>query len=590
AVEAFERFVEHVRSLSGEVDREFRRVVGGVTFVPVVLPVEEVFRAPEFNLLRAIRPMPQVRPVPVAVTRDIAGAGAPGPPAADAKPASSEVVAIFDGGLDPASPVFRPFVEYHDLTPEPPRPEYLQHGAMVTSAFLYGPVELGTPLSKPPGAVQHYRVLPPPARPTFDDSLYWVLDRLIETLRAPGAPRIVGLSFGPDTVVEEDAEPDRWTSELDALVAELGVTFVLAAGNNGLEDDALGFNRVMVPADMVNGIGVGACTTRRRGSRLARAPYSAKGWGRPGQRIAPLGVCFGGSDDEPFVAFDHCGRLAETQGTSFAAPLAMRGLCELSAGLGEERRDPATLRGFAAHFADRPRGHRPRLRELGFGRLRESYREVWECLPNEVSVVYQDFLSRGASTTMRLPFPDGLSPDTEITLSWTLSYVSSIEPANASEYTRSGFEVVFRPHENLRSIFEVESKKQLTVLDIVRDRTLLEEMLKTGTYSFNDVPPADSGWRKLRSESAQRLSGKWETVSHGELRLAAGALLHPRLDLLYLARREGALVDAGVEPLQIALVVTIRAPEGIALYDRVHSQFPVLTPIVHHVPIRLSAA
>jgi len=378
---------------------------------------------------------------------------------------------------------------------------------------------------------------------------------------------------------------------LDALAHERDITVVVAAGNNGEEDDELGFNRVMVPADMVNGIPVGACLSRVPRGRLRPAPYSARGWGRWGSRIAPLGVCFGGEPDaEPFLAVGPGGRLVETAGTSFAAPLAMRGLSELAAGLGAERTTPAALRAFGAHYALRPRGHKQRLRQLGYGRLRESYDEIWECAPNEVSVVYQDTLGRGERTAMRLPFPEGLDPEMEIRIAWTLGYLSRVEPAHAADYTCSGFEVTFRPHENMRSIFHPVTKAPVTKLDIVRDADLVQELLATGEGAYNDVPPAHSGWRELRSERERRTAGKWETLAMGRVKLQANELLQPRLDFLYLARRDGELVEVDVPPIPITLVVTITAPEGVALYDMVQQQYQVLQPILQDVAVRVASA
>jgi hypothetical protein len=45
-----------------------------------------------------------------------------------------------------------------------------------------------------------------------------------------------------------------------------------------------------------------------------------------------------------------------------------------------------------------------------------------------------------------------------------------------------------------------------------------------------------------------------------------------------------------VPPMPITLVVTLRGPAGISLYDLVQNQYPVLTPIVQDVPVHVTAA
>lgn len=114
--EAFIKFVAHIEALGGEVDFDYRRVVREVTFVPIALPVELVYSAPAFNLLRALRPMPKVRPVPTTTLRSSGNNPVPRPPASDSLPSSTTRVAIFDGGINPASPYIHPFATLHNLT------------------------------------------------------------------------------------------------------------------------------------------------------------------------------------------------------------------------------------------------------------------------------------------------------------------------------------------------------------------------------------------------------------------------------------------------------------------------------------------
>lgn len=583
--EAFDKWVAFVRALAGDVDVAYRRLVNDVTFVPISLHVEAAREAAAFNLLRVMRPMPRLRQLPPHSTvRRAAGVR---PPAAAPIPAHSpDAVAIFDGGVDTTCPHFQPFVRAFDLTPAPIEPESLQHGSMVTSAFLYGHIDLDAAvLPRPVAPVDHYRVLPPPTAVHFDESLYWLLDQIRDTVVGHGYRR-VNLSLGPNCAVEEDGEPHRWTAELDRLAAERGVLFVVAAGNNGEEDDDLGFNRVQVPADMANGVSVGACTNRGETRHLNRASYSAVGPGRPGQRLQPTGVCFGGDlRSTGFAALDQTGSLVFTQGTSFSAPLALRGICELVAGLGPGRADVPTLRAFATHFAARrPRGHK--VRDLGHGRLPESYEAAWECAEHEVTLVYRDSLTRGESTAMRLPFPDGIAAGARVELAWTLSYLSDVDPADAAEYTRSGLEVVFRPHEGRRAVSDATTKERIGVFDITRQRDELAALAGARALKISDVPEAASNWRRFQPERLLRQAGKWETLSRGQIALSAAELFAPRIDLLHLARESGALLDQA-PPLDVTLVVTLRAPVGVMLYDLAVRQFAVLTPLVQHADVRL---
>lgn len=584
--EAFQKWIHFIERLGGEVDVEYRRQAGRLMFVPVALPVEAILETPQFNLLRAIRPMPKVRPLPTRILR-VAPPQAPRPPT-DPTPASDARVAIFDGGLNSRSSYFGPFAVAKDLTSEAPDAACLEHGSLVTSALLYGPMEEGVQLPRPDCYVDHYRVLPPPKSEAFDHSLYWLLDQIVSTVAAQGY-RLVSLSVGPDCPVEDDGEPHRWTAELDALAAEHGVLFLTAVGNNGQEDDVLGFNRVQVPADMVNGVGVGACAVRNPAKRLERADYSAVGPGRHGQRMQPVGVAFGGSlEGEPFVGLNHRDQLVEAAGTSFATPLAMRGLVQLAANIGPNRVTPELLRTFAAHFAVRGRrGHK--LTELGFGRLREDYAEIWQCPLDSVSVLYEDELARGELVAMRIPVPDGLPIGTRVRLAWTLGYTSDVDPSDAAEYTRSGLEVVFRPHENIRALYDGATNRKIREVDIVRDRDVIAGLAASRPVRWGDTPVAAGNWRKGRTEAALRLSGKWETLLRGEISRPAERLHRPRLDLAHLARAEGVLVSHNIQPLLITLIVTV-STQGVPLYDLVRREYSVLTPLLHQIRIPVPAA
>jgi hypothetical protein len=579
ADENFQRWTTYVAGLGGRVDVDYRRDVEHLTFVPVELAGEALHDAARFNLLRAIRPMPELRPFPDDLLR-IAPLPTKPSRAADEGRVPEITIAAFDGGVDSNLALFRPFVSTVDLTPEPPDPRAVRHGSMVTSAQLYGSIQPGQQLPDPPARVIHHRILPVPATAAGPLGVYWILDRLVERVRADGHS-LVSLSIGPDEPVEDGQEPTRWTAELDALAAD-GVTFIVAAGNNGERDSVLGLNRVLAPGDMVNGISVGACTTSY--GAAIRASYSPVGPGREGQRVAPTGVAFGGSESEPFVAIDPSGRLANTAGTSFAAPVAARGVADLWTALDQTRRTPAHSRLFAVHFASRAaRGHR--LLELGHGRLPSDYAAFFECPPNEVTVLYEDDLPRSDVVAMRIPFPLGLAPDTEIRAEWTMSFVASVDPRDPCDYALQGLEVTFRPHDGRRTLSNPADKSDTRIVDMEREAAEIRRDLAAG-YRLSE-PKAHSGWRP-KAEGDQRSSGKWDTLVRGRVKLPSQDLFRPRMDVLHLRRADGHLISGdAVPPLRFTMLLTIKAPIGVEIYDRVASQFPILVPVVQ-IPARVS--
>ena len=587
---AFVKFIRLVRKLGGDVDTEYRRVIDGLSFVPILLHGEAISDAAKFNLLRALRPMPKIRPLR-PIRRSVKLGKPPDPPSVG-RAASDMRVAIFDGGLDTSVPHFTPYVRLHELTSEKPTQDDLAHGAMVTSAFLYGPIDSKNPLSQPVANVDHYRVFPLPPAQDIDHSLAWLLDRITEVVEQ-GRHRFVNLSLGPDEAVDEDDEPHQWTLTLDKLAKEHDVAFHCAVGNNGEDDAQTGMNRVLVPADMVNGIGVGACDSHDPSQRLQRAPYSAVGPGRYGLRTQPVGVAFGGRTHSmsPFVGINHLGQLAGDAGTSYASPFAMRGSAEVACSLPPERATTRAVRTFLAHHAvPRRRGHK--IPELGLGRIRDTYVDIWDCERETCCLLYEDQLPRGSVVAMLLPFPEsGIPAGANVELTWTITYLSDTNPSDAFEYTNSGLEVWFRPNERRVSVKELvgRRKKSLGVYDLVRDKQTLQEFRKEKIIELG--LPETRVWKRQRGELQQRDAGKWETIVRGSVKVEAGTLFRPRLDLNHLRRESSQLVGGDdVEPLDVSMLVTMRAPAGVSLYDRVRLAHPVLVPLEVSVPVPLKSA
>jgi hypothetical protein len=573
-----------IASLEGDVHQRFVRQVGNLTFVPVRLQRRHLDAVTSFNPLRTIRPMPRLRRLPERRLRSIEpGVVAPTPPAGG--PPAEHRVVTFDGGVDATHPLLAPFVTEGDLTTAPRDDMYVSHGTLVTSALLYGHIDFGRPPEPPPAHVDHFRVLPAPGDVDDDDEPYWVLDKIVQTLRRdPHKWRIASLSYGPDEALDEDRDIDRFTAEIDELVHDLDLTFAVAVGNEGRAAiSTLGEDRVMAPADGINVIGIGSCDALHPPAPV-RASYSCTGPGRPGLRVQPIGVSFGGSDGQAFIGAEIGGAYQARQGTSFATPSAARGLATLLEPLSHLSANLA--RGFAAHFAVAPNPHD--LVSVGYGRLRDDYRSVLNCVDGTISVVVQDSIERGATKTYALPYPNA-GVDGRVKARWTISFTSPTDPQDAVEYTRAGLEVVFRPSSVARTMQSPRSSgKQAVDVDLRTDGALIQKLANEG-YELSNFPKTRSG-KAIRSEQTLREEGKWETVVRYEDGMNASSLHQPEIWITYYERAEGQLVPSKMETsLDFTLVMTVSAGRTPDLYERVlaDSRFAVLTPLAVPVTVRV---
>lgn len=568
--ETLGRWFDLVATAGGEVHRDYVREVGGLTFSPVSLSAQAASSIALFNPLRVLRPMPAMRPRPRFGTRSAQRLVAP----ATHEPVLSTVsVAVFDGGVDTARRSGHLFdIPTHHLTPEAPEQDDLDHGTGVTGAVLYGLVGPGQQAPIPPLPVESYRVLPAPGIPG-DLEGYWVLDEIKKAVEDNGH-RLVNLSLGPTLAVEDDMEPNRWTSELDQLAWNKDVLFVVAAGNDGEEDQETGLHRVQVPADMANGLAVGACDTPAPDAPWGRAPYSSMGPGRHGSRIQPLGVQFGGAEGRLFDVVRSDGSFLAATGTSFAAPVTTHALSKLVTRL--PRVNSSVLRAFATHFAERPRQHVKLRDEVGYGRQPLSYDEILECAPHEVHVLYVDQIERGELLGYQVPVADPATMD--IKLNITLAYASPVDPTQPTEYTSASLELVFRPHHRLYSLSPPKNVSEKNrILDIGGSEAAA--LLSEGwTQGQEPVTKTLSNSKKGKPEFQLRDSGKWETVRHYRVSVKAGEVELPRIELSYTARRSGAL-DNSPTKIPFALLISVIDESGATdVYDNVRSRFSALRP------------
>jgi hypothetical protein len=547
-LEAFEAYAESLE-LSPDMDRRFE--VGGLCFLPLRAPRNLVPRIGEFAFLRTTREMPGLRPLqpllrsaktkPFAVT--IPGKGAIDPQLR---------AAIFDGGM-PADSGLDDFVKVHD-----PRgisgtvDEYVEHGAAVTSAALFGPLRKGEDVPRPFGCIDHYRVLDDASK---DDpyELYDALGRIRNTLQSRKYS-FVNLSIGPSLPIE-DHDVHAWTAVLDELFADGETLATIAVGNKGEEDWESGNARVCVPSDSVNSLAVGAADSR--GAEWKRASYSCIGPGRSPGLIKPDLVAFGGSDGEPFFTFDASrGEAAGQSGTSFASPYLLRMGMGVRAHFGGLL-SPLAIKALLVHCSEP--AELPAI-EVGWGRASERIDDLVVCATGTARVLYQGDLTPAQYLRTPIPLPKG-KLEGKITISATFCFACETDPQDPSNYTRGGLDVTFRPHADKRE-------------------------------AGKPHPRSKSFFRRTDYDTEAALrhdAHKWETTLHRRQSFLPATLLDPFFDVHYQTRQAGK-ASRGSEKIRYALIITVRAPKIPNLYDRIvqryRTQLEPLRPVIE-VPVKI---
>jgi len=247
---------------------------------------------------------------------------------------------------------------------------------------------------------------------------------------------------------------------------------------------------------------------------------------------------------------------------------------------------PSVYRAFGVHFAERHRTYRKLVDEIGHGRFPIDLEGLLDCPADEAHVLIVDEIGRGELLGYQVPVPDGVSSDLEIRV--TLSYLSPVEPSEVTEYTRAALEMVLRPHEMIHSIRPPKDSKEGKAQTLDYTSPEARKLFELG-WEMSQEPVAKSlGAPPGSSEAKLRESGKWETVRHHRMNVAAGEVLNPRLALGYVARRAGS-IDNSPTTVPFAILVSIIDKDGAGdLHDKVDSQFSRLQQL-STVPVRVGA-
>lgn len=547
-----EAFIAYAAGIGAELMTELSFTVGNLWFLPVVADRDQVRQISDFSLVRVVRPMPKLRslrPMPVPTSVSIRCS------LPTAQPLSSQPrVAILDGGL-PDHHLIGPWLgNYADLDPEAnDHADGPGHGLAVSSAFLFGPIQPNGQASRPFSFIDHYRVVDEAIDGEDQAELYRTLG-LIDEVLLTRQYEFINLSLGPESVVD-DGDPHGWTSLIDERLADGRTFMTVAVGNNGEFDAAAELNRIQVPGDCVNVVAVGAASSTS--ADWKRAPYSAVGPGRSPGFVKPDLLAFGGNPSEYFHALTASRRpqLAPQLGTSFAAPYLLRSAVGVRAILGNDL-SVLAIKALLVHAAS----HKDfDASEVGWGKIPENLLDVITCGDGVARIVYQGELRPGKYLRAPLPLPRGKLSGS-IKLKATFCYSTAIDPHHAGAYTRSGLEVVFRPHSQRRDDGAANAKSR--------------SFLDLGMYAPDDQRRSDTG--------------KWETVLHNQIGLRASSLYEPVFDIHYIARQDTHSTTRA-RPIAYALVVTIEAPKHANLFSTILAEQPKLVAIEPEVtlPIRV---
>ena len=520
----------------------------GLCFLEVDAPAERADEIAVFSMVRALRRMPELRVLRPAIRSSDMPANVPELP--DKPPASNDIqVAIFDGGIPEGHPLNN-WVRVHELPGVGPNTnQFLSHGVAVTSAALFGHINPSEQIPQPYSYINHYRVLDnaPGQKP---HELFEILERIEDVLSTKEFD-FINLSIGPQLPIEDD-DVHVWTAVLDDRLSRTSTLATIAVGNDGEGDSMLGLNRIQVPADCVNALGIGACDSQ--GSDWKRAPYSSVGPGRSPGRVKPDLVDFGGVVNLPFVvlAEDTRPTLKATAGTSFATPSVMRQGIGIRTLFGRSL-NLLAVRALLIHTAE---GNEQDLEEIGWGRAAQSLEDIVICGDNTVRVVYQGEISPAKYIRASIPVPYG-EISGMVSIKATICYKSQIDPHHPSNYTRAGLEVRFRPHDGKFSS---------------------PERVHPKTESFFGLNKVGATEDVLRRDT-----WKWENCLHASKRKRGSSLRNPCFDIHYNSRYESRNFTPD-EKLAYALVVTVQAKDISDLYDQIVRKYAThlkqLTPVL----------
>ncbi len=493
----------------------------------------------------------------------------PTPPPPTAGTRSTIRIGMFDGGINPDHPLLRGHAEQDDALSIRTTADAkgIAHGTAVAGVLLHGPLndrDTKVPLPTPAVSVVSIRTLP--TSDPADIDLYESIDVIETAVPARTDIKVFNVSFGPRGPILDDMI-SRFTFALDLLAARHKVTFCVAVGNDGEEQN--GMNRIQAPSDLVNGLGVGAYTERQ--NCKVHAPYSCQGPGRECAKLKPDVVAFGGCEQRPIhLVGVTAGLKALSAGTSFASPFvaAMSGQAADSF----DRGTALLARALIIHSAEHPNEDPDTF--LGHGIIPINLDGLLRCDDKTVTVVFQGDIAAKKMVKLPIMLPSNLITTGKVSVKWTVAALPPVSPNHPSDYTAMCIEDTFYPNSQ---VFTYSPKRDALGgkprrLHIHEDATEIRRLTAEG-WKKSALPVSESG-NQYPPESERRAQYKWEAIVRRSKSKLATSLHDPFL-VLHAIPRHGS-----TGRLEYAAVVTLSARKFTGdLYDAVIRRFAALQPV-----------
>jgi hypothetical protein len=364
------------------------------------------------------------------------------------------LVGIIDTGTDPNNARLQAWVVARDESEVPRIDQDNTHGSLVAGLIINGRAinhgHDGFPSGR--AKIVDFVALPSSGSVTEDD----LVDLLRSAFERHPEPRIWNMSINSKRLCQNDRFSE-FAIALDALQDEFKVMIVNSAGNFNnaplhpwRRPDLSDSDRIVAPADSLRALTVGSVAHLSRNNACAApgepSPFSRK---EPGAAFVPKPdvTHFGGNSTRNLqysqmgvLSIDGSGNIAETIGTSFAAPSVALTAAQLAAAL-EEPPSRHLLKAFVIHSAvlNSPEITAQDLPYRGFGKP-PTVEDILRCRPWEATLVFDIDLpySKRHFHKADFPVPPCLHKNDkafgEIIL--TLVYDPPVDPFDGASYSQ----------------------------------------------------------------------------------------------------------------------------------------------------------